>query len=94
MAIFRLSAQIVKRSDGRSATAAAAYRAGANIPDSRTGLVFDYTRRRGVLHAEILAPADAPAAFKDRVTLWNTVEATERRRDAQVAREIELALPA
>jgi hypothetical protein len=93
MAIFRLSAQIVKRSDGRSATAAAAYRAGVTIPDARTGLVFDYTRRHGVTHTEILAPAGTPALMLDRVALWNAVEAAERRRDAQVAREIELSLP-
>lgn len=93
MAIYHLSAKIVKRSDGRSATAAAAYRAGTSIPDERTGLVFDYTRRRGVIYAEILAPPDAPAPLLNRALLWNTVEAVERRRDAQVAREIELALP-
>jgi ATP-dependent exoDNAse (exonuclease V) alpha subunit len=93
MAIYRFSAQIVKRSDGRSATAAAAYRAGAEIPDARTGLVFDYTRRRGVAHAEIIAPPGTPAPMLDRVALWNAVEAAESRRDAQLAREIELALP-
>lgn len=93
IAIYRLSAQIVKRSDGRSATAAAAYRAGATIPDERSGLVFDYARRRGVMHAEILAPADTPATLLDRATLWNAIERVERRKDAQLAREIELALP-
>ena len=93
MAIYRLSAQIVKRSDGRSATAAAAYRAGVNIPDERTGLVFDYTRRCGVTYSEILAPPETPQSMLDRVALWNAVEAAESRRDAQLAREIELALP-
>ena len=93
MAIYRLSAQLVKRSDGRSATAAAAYRAGSLVPDARTGLVFDYTRRHGVAHAEILAPPDTPAWMLDRVALWNGVEAAENRKDAQLAREIEFALP-
>jgi ATP-dependent exoDNAse (exonuclease V) alpha subunit len=93
VAIYHLSAKIVKRSDGRSATAAAAYRAGVTIADRRTGLVFDYTRRRGVAHAEIIAPPRAHATFRERASLWNTVEAAERRRDAQLAREIELALP-
>ncbi len=93
MAIYRLSAQLVKRADGRSATAAAAYRAGCVVLDARTGLVFDYTRRGGVLHAEILAPVDTPTWMLDRPTLWNAVEAAERRRDAQLAREIAFALP-
>jgi hypothetical protein len=93
MAIYRLSADIVRRSAGRTSTAAAAYRAGVLIVDARTGLVFDYRRRRGVLHAEIVAPKDAPAWMRDRVQLWNGVEAAEKRKDAQLARDIELALP-
>jgi hypothetical protein len=93
MAIYRLSADIVKRSAGRTATAAVAYRAGEVITDARTGLVFDYSRRRGVLHAEIIAPEGAPAWMRDRSLLWNGVEAAEKRKDAQLAREIELALP-
>jgi len=93
MAIYRLSADIVRRSAGRTATAAAAYRAGERIADQRTGLVFDYRRRSGVLHASIIAPPDAPAWMSDRATLWNGVEAVEKRKDAQLARDIELALP-
>jgi ATP-dependent exoDNAse (exonuclease V) alpha subunit len=93
MAIYRLSADIVRRSVGRTVTAAAAYRAGELIVDERTGLAFDYRRRRGVLDAAILAPANAPAWILDRARLWNAVERTEKRKDAQLAREIELALP-
>jgi hypothetical protein len=90
MAIFHLNAKAIGRSQGRSATGAAAYRAGARIVDARTGLVFDYTRKRGVDGAEILTP-DGTAP--DRATLWNAVEQVEKRCDAQVAREVELALP-
>ncbi|MBV9826938.1 MAG: MobA/MobL family protein [Alphaproteobacteria bacterium] len=93
MAIYRLSADIVRRSEGRTVTAAAAYRAGQAILDQRTGLMFDYSRRHGVFDAEILAPAAAPPWIFDRAQLWNRVEATERRKDAQLARDIELALP-
>lgn len=93
MAIYHLSADVVRRSAGRTATAAAAYRAGELIVDERTGLVFDYRRRGGVAHREILAPEDAPAWTCDRARLWNRVEAAEKRKDAQLAREIELALP-
>ncbi|MBF0562780.1 MAG: MobA/MobL family protein [Alphaproteobacteria bacterium] len=93
MAIFHLSARVVKRSGGRSATASAAYRAGEEIADERTGQRFDYTRRHGVVHAEIMAPDNAPAWMHDRAQLWNAVEKVEKRKDAQLAREIELALP-
>jgi MobA/MobL family len=93
MAIYRLSADVVKRADGRTVTAAAAYRAGARIIDHRIGLVFDYRPRRGVMHRAILAPAGAPQWMRDRAALWNGIEATEKRKDAQLAREIILALP-
>lgn len=93
MAIYHFAARVVKRSGGRSATAAAAYRAGADIADERTGQRFDYTRRRGVVHAEIMAPADAPDWMRDRAQLWNAVEKVEKRKDAQLARDVDLALP-
>jgi ATP-dependent exoDNAse (exonuclease V) alpha subunit len=93
MAIYRLSAAVLKRSAGRSATASAAYRAAERIADERTGLSFDYRRRRGVLHAEIIAPAGTPEWMNNRAQLWNAVEAAEKRKDAQLAREIVLALP-
>lgn len=90
MAIFHLNLKTIGRSDGRSATAAAAYRAGERIADERTGLVFDFTRKRGVDGAEILTPDGNTI---DRAALWNAVEFTEKRKDAQSAREIEIALP-
>lgn len=90
MAIYHFNAKTIGRSQGRSATGAAAYRAGVRIEDARTGLIFDYTRKRGVDGAEILTP-DGYAL--DRATLWNTVERCEKRVDAQLAREIEVALP-
>lgn len=93
MAIFHLSAQIIGRAAGRSATAAAAYRAGVRIEDARTGEVFDYARRTGVRESFILAPIDSPAWVGDRSMLWNRVEQGEKRKDAQVAREVEVSLP-
>lgn len=74
-------------------TAAAAYRAGTLIEDRRTGQVHDYDRRSGVVHAEIIAPENTPAWMTDRQALWNAVEAVERRKDAQLSREVQLALP-
>ena len=92
MAIFHLSARApVTRASGRSATAAAAYRAGALICDERTGLVFDYRRRHGVLDACIQLPGGRHVA--DRQQFWNGVEVHHRRRDAVLAREVVLALP-
>ena len=93
MAIYRLSADIVRRSAGRTVTAAAAYRAGACITDQRSGIVSDYRPRRGVVHTEIMAPDGAPTWMRDRAALWNGVESIEKRKDAQLARDIELALP-
>jgi hypothetical protein len=93
VAIYRLSAEVIRRSAGRTVTAAAAYRAGMQILDERTGLSFDYRGRQGVEDAAILAPPQAPGWMCDRSRLWNAVEQGERRKDAQLAREIVLALP-
>lgn len=93
MAIYHLRASVISRSQGRSATASAAYRAAERITDERTGLTFDYAARGGVEHTEILAPDDAPDWVFDRSELWNRVEAAERRVNSQVAREIRVALP-
>jgi ATP-dependent exoDNAse (exonuclease V) alpha subunit len=93
VAIYRLSAAVLKRSAGRSATASAAYRAAERIADERTGLAFDYRRKRGVVHTEIITPAGTPDWMNNRAQLWNAVEAAEKRKDSQLAREIILALP-
>lgn len=93
MAIYHLNAKVISRSAGRSATAAAAYRAGQKITDERTGLVFDYTRKKEVSYRRIFAPSDSPHWVKDREQLWNAAECAENRKDAQVAREVEVALP-
>ncbi|MEL6418315.1 MAG: MobQ family relaxase [Pseudomonadota bacterium] len=93
MADYRLSAQIIGRSSGRSSVAAAAYRAGEELYDARTGEVHDFTRKEGVLHSEIMAPANAPEWMADRAQLWNAVEAVETRRNSQMAREVQLSLP-
>jgi ATP-dependent exoDNAse (exonuclease V) alpha subunit len=93
MALFHMRAQVIGRSSGRSVLAAAAYRAGEALRDTRTGLLHDYRRKEHVEHREILTPRDAPDWMRDRAALWNAVETVERRKDAQLAREIHLALP-
>ena len=94
MAIFHLSVKTISRSAGRSATAAIAYRSGEKVMDERTGLVHDYTRRRGVEHTEIFLPENAPAWASQREQLCNAAELAEKRKNSTVAREFEVALPA
>ena len=93
MAIYHLSMKILSRSKGYSAVASAAYRAGEKILDERTGVIHDYTRKNGVASAVILTPANAPAWCANRAELWNAVEKAERRKNSQLAREFELAIP-
>lgn len=93
MAIYHLSVKTVSRSAGRSATAAAAYRAGVSITDGRTGEIHDYTRKGGVQSATLVIPGDAPEWARDRGALWNAAEQAEKRKNSTVAREFEIALP-
>ncbi len=93
MAIYHFSAKVVSRSKGQSSVASAAYRAGENLHDERIGKDFDYTRKQNILHTEIVTPENAPDFTKDREQLWNAVEKAEKRKDAQIAREVEVALP-
>ena len=92
MAIYHHSVSIIKRSAGKSAIAAAAYRSGQKIEDRRTGIIHDYTRKTGVDKSMILSPIEADW-ISDRERLWNTVEATEKRCDSRLAREVTLAIP-
>ena len=81
------------RSQGHSAVAGAAYRAGVELKDNRTGEVHNFKKRSDVIYSEILLPEGAYARFKDRETLWNVVEAVETRKNSQIAKDIVLALP-
>ncbi len=93
IAIYHCSIKIVSRGKGKSAVAAAAYRSGEKITNEWDGLTHDYTRKGGVVHSEILLPPHAPPSFSDRKTLWNSVELYEKSNNAQLAREVEIALP-
>lgn len=98
MAIYHLSVKPISRAGGRSATAASAYRSAERIEDHTSGEVFDYTRKGGVEHTEIVLSSEAAKRdinwARDRQTLWNSAESAEKRKDARVAREYEVALPA
>ena len=93
MAIFHLSVKTISRTAGRSSTAAAAYRAGVEITDERTGEIHDYRRKAGVESAELFLPDGAPEWATDRAKLWNAAEQSEKRKNSTVAREFEVALP-
>ena len=88
MAIFQCQIQIIKRSEGRSAVAAAAYRAAEKIENEYTGIVEDYSRKNWVEHSEIMLPENAPAEFRNRSVLWNAVEKSEKSKNARLAREV------
>lgn len=92
MAIFHASTKPVSRGAGRSATAAAAYRAAARVVDRRTGEIHDYRKKGGVVAAGIVMP-DGTRATHLREQLWNAAEAAEKRKDGRVAREWVIALP-
>lgn len=93
MAIFHMHGQTIKRSQGKSAVAAAAYRAGEKLYDERTGTTFDYSKKKDISYSEIMSPENVPSWVQDREKLWNEVEKSEKRKDSQVAREILIALP-
>ncbi len=93
MAIYHCSIKIISRGKGKSAVAAAAYRAGQTITNEYDGITHNYTRKGGVVHTEILLPYNAPAEYANRAILWNAVEKIEKAKNSQLAREIELALP-
>jgi len=93
VAIYHCGIKIISRGKGKSAVAAAAYRSGETITNEYDGVTHDYTRKRGIVHTEILLPDNAPAEYSDRAVLWNAVEKIEKAKNSQLAREIEIALP-
>ncbi|UJX45271.1 Ti-type conjugative transfer relaxase TraA [Xanthobacter sp. YC-JY1] len=93
MAIYHFSVQVIGRAAGRSAVAAAAYRSGARLRDDRLDRDHDFSNKPGVVHSEVMLPENAPEEWRDREKLWNDVEAFEKRKDAQLAREVEFAIP-
>ncbi|MGY3496330.1 MULTISPECIES: Ti-type conjugative transfer relaxase TraA [unclassified Bradyrhizobium] len=93
MAIYHLHVKVIGRKSGSSAVASAAYRSGSRLRDERLDRSHDFSGKRGVVHSEVMLPENAPEAWSDRERLWNDVEAFEIRKDAQLAREVEFAIP-
>src|SRR5262245_57104598 len=93
MAIYHLHVKVIGRKSGSSAVASAAYRSASRLRDERLDRSHELTGKRGVAHSEVMLPDNAPEVWCDRERLWNDVEAFEIRKDAQLAREVEFALP-
>lgn len=93
MAIYHCEVKIISRGKGRSAVGASAYRSGEKLYNEYDGIQHDYTNKRGIVYTEIQVPENAPEWAKDRERLWNEVEKIEKRKDSQLAREINVALP-
>ena len=93
MAIYHFSAKVISRASGSSAVASAAYRSASRLHDERLERHHDFSNKAGVVHSEVMLPDGAPEHLSNREKLWNAVEAAEKRIDAQLAREIEFAIP-
>jgi ATP-dependent exoDNAse (exonuclease V) alpha subunit len=93
MAIYHFHVKVIGRVSGASAVAAAAYRAASRLRDDRIDRSHDFTAKRAAVHSQVLLPEGVPEELSEREQLWNAVEACEVRRDAQLAREVEFALP-
>ena len=93
MAIYHFSAKVISRAAGSNALASAAYRSASRLRDERLDRHHDFSNKAGVVHSEVMLPDGAPEHLSDREKLWNEVEAVEKRIDAQLAREIEFAIP-
>ena len=83
MANYHLTIKHISRSTGRSAVSAAAYRSREKLYDERQGITFDYTKKKDLAHAEIILPENTSERWKDRETLWNEVERSEKRKDSK-----------
>ena len=93
MALYHFSAKVISRANGSSVVAAAAYRSASRLHDQRLDRHHDFSNKAGVVHSDVMLPDAAPEEWRDREKLWNAVEAAEVRKDAQLAREVEFAIP-
>lgn len=94
MSIFHFTVKIISKGKGQSVIASASYRSGTKMEDKSTGLKHDYSRKTGVDDTLILLPENAPSTFMNREELWNSITESEIKvKDAQLARELEFALP-
>lgn len=93
MAIYHFSLKVISRNKGQSAIASSAYRAGEKLKEEETGEIKDFSNKKGIVHSEIQLPPQAPREFLDRQSLWNAVQKKEKKSNARLAREVEVAIP-
>lgn len=93
MAIYHMSIKNISRAKGKTAIAAAAYRAGTILTDNETGITHNYVKKSEVKYTEIILPEHAPAEYANREILWNEVQKIETQDRARLAREWEVAIP-
>lgn len=93
MAIYHMSIKNISRAKGKTAIAAAAYRAGITLQDKETGITHSYTKKTEVAYTEIILPEHAPEEYRNREILWNEVQKVETQDRARLAREWEVAIP-
>ena len=93
MAIYHMSIKNISRAKGKTAIAAAAYRAGTTLQDQETGITHSYTKKTEVAYTEIILPEHAPEEYRNREILWNEVQKVETQDRARLAREWEVAIP-
>lgn len=93
MSIYHLEAQIIGRSEGRNAVACAAYRAGEKLYCEETQEYKNFDRKQHITYKAIMLPPNAPREYADRQTLWNAVQKIEKNKNAQLCRELNIALP-
>jgi Ti-type conjugative transfer relaxase TraA len=93
MALYHFSVKVISRASGSSVVASAAYRSASRLHDERLDRDHDFSNKAGVVHSEVMLPDGVPDEWHDREKLWNAVEAAEVRKDAQLAREVEFAIP-
>ncbi len=93
MAIYHFNVSAVKRSEGRSVVAAAAWQRGIDLPDDRLGRTHKFAKRGPGTRSNVLLPQGGDVSWLDPGVLWNAIEARETRRDAQLARRFQLSLP-
>lgn len=93
MAIYHMSIKNISRAKGKTAIAAAAYRAGTILQDQETGITHSYTKKTEVAYTEIILPEHAPEEYRNREILWNEVQKVETQDRARLAREWEVAIP-
>lgn len=92
--VYHFEVLTISRKAGRTATAASAYRAGVLVTDEQSGETFDYRRKQDVLYSEVVVPTVSPREYTERSFLWNAVERSEKRKNATLARDLQIALPA